>query len=177
MIKSAMRQALREGLMKAKNEGQTRRARAYIGGEGDEDERNDSDDEGPGADSSGYDGDLAQGDEEELRRKVDDAEEDAMDDLEAAHPSEREGSPEEEMSESAEEAAEEGDPEEYRDEDYWREEASRFMKGKSTAKSPRKTASIIAVVGKKPTNNGKSTKRVKIDPPFQPQSQKTSMVR
>lgn len=148
MIKSAMREALKQGLMSRKSEGRMHRAKAYVKEPADEENKY------PGAqqrDEGDYDEDLIQGSEKGLRDKVRDAEDDAMADLESFHPSEYEGSAYEEMSESEQEAEEEGDPEEYRDPDYWRGEQVDFMKNRSTSKPPKKSGSFFMAVGVKPS--------------------------
>lgn len=151
MIKSAMRAALKDSLLGLKNGSRNERARRYV--KKDEDSRDEK---------------MIQGSEKGLRSKVDDAEEDAFDDLEASSPSEHEGSDEEEMSESAAEAKSEGDPE------SWREDQKKFMKGKSTAKKPKKSASFFGKgnIGKLRAGGGKGLSNKKIDPPFQPRSVK-----
>lgn len=139
MIKSSMRSALKESLMKMKQNGKHERAKSYVKGEG----------------SGSYRNSMVQGSEGGLREKVEDAEEDAMTELEAPSPSEYEGSPEEEMTESEAEAREEGDPPEYRDPEYWREEQKNFMRNRPTAKAPMKSASIVIAVGTGKSNGKK----------------------
>lgn len=149
MIKSAMRSALKESLMKMKQGSRNERAKAYVKGESDDTSQNSRNSKGSGPGGSEHMGQLAQGSEKGLRSKVADAEADAMEELESPSPSEYEGSPEEEMTESAAEAREEGDPPEYRSADYWRDEQKSFMKNKSTAKGPQKAASfVVAISGK-----------------------------
>jgi len=160
MIKSPMRAALKQSLLKMKTAGRHTRARSYVNG-GRDDERSDRNSERSDGAGDGFDEHISPiGSAKGLRSKVDDAEMDARDDLDAEHPSEYEGSPLEEMTESDAEAREEGDPEEYRDPEHWREEMRDFMRNKSTASVPRKTVSVVAIgvkpSGKKSGGKGRS---------------------
>lgn len=159
-IRATMRTALKESLMKMKSEGKNERAKGYIKKMANEDEPDGE-----------YTGAISQGGEELLHKKVVDAEEDGMADLLASSPSEYEGSDEEEASESAAEAKAEGDDMEISDttegeDDSWRNEQRDFMKGKSTAKPPRKSASVMAKGSTRDDDAPKRKGHKKIDPPF-----------
>jgi hypothetical protein len=137
-----MRQALKESLLKRKTGSRHERAKAYTDG-----------DTTTNAEPDDYD-----------------VEKDAPG--EPNHDVKKYGmAPKEEENEEYQEEKEEENPGDFRDEDYWRDEQKSFMKGRDTAKKPKKSGSFI---GKLVTGGGKKTTNKKIDPPFQTRSVKGS---